>query len=185
LKNKANISNIKELLDYVNQGKQPGFVFFWGHTSKQTVLNKTCLSQWYETTFSIDQKLYPTAEHFMMAAKARLFADFLAEGKILKANNPGLAKGLGRKVQGFDSKRWFAHRTEIVVQANLAKFGQNPTLKKYLLGTGTKILVEASPVDKIWGVGLAEDNPDIYNPNKWQGLNLLGFALMQVRDQLD
>lgn len=70
------------------------------------------------------------------------------------------------------------------MQGNIAKFSQHPELKAYLLGTGNRILVEASPVDKIWGVGLAKDDGKIHNPLNWQGLNLLGFALMQVRDEL-
>ena len=91
---------------------------------------------------------------------------------------------MGRDVKGFDDETWSRHRFEIVVRGNEAKFGQNEDLKAFLLSTGEDILVEASPVDRIWGIGLAEDDPCATNPAQWQGLNLLGFALMTVRSML-
>lgn len=97
---------------------------------------------------------------------------------------PEILKQLGREVQHFDAEVWDAHKFDIVVKGNLAKFGQNPDLRKYLLNTGERILVEASPFDRIWGVGMREDDKDILHPQKWFGLNLLGFALMVVRDEL-
>ena len=84
----------------------------------------------------------------------------------------------------FDEKIWNEKRFDIVVQGSIAKFSQNPALKDFLLNTGGRILVEASPVDKIWGIGMAQDDDHIDNPLKWQGLNLLGFSLMVVRDRL-
>ena len=86
----------------------------------------------------------------------------------------------------YDSKDevWNAHRFDIVCRANFAKFSQHADLKAFLLQTGNRILVEASPVDSIWGIGLAQDDPHAENPLQWQGLNLLGFALMKVRDQM-
>lgn len=120
----------------------------------------------------------------MMYRKVLLFGDSEAAQRLLSANNPGEAKAIGREVKGFDQASWDAHRFEIVVSGNLAKFSSNPALREFLLNTGNRVLVEASPVDKIWGVGLAEDNPACENPNLWKGANLLGFALMEVRDQL-
>ena len=120
----------------------------------------------------------------MMAEKARLFGDTKAEQKIISASNPGEAKKLGRSVLGFDDNLWFENRFSIVVNANVAKFSQNAELKTYLLGTGSRVLVEASPVDKIWGIGLAVNDAGFENPNLWKGENLLGFALMEVRSQL-
>lgn len=120
----------------------------------------------------------------MMAEKARLFGDLDSVAEILAAGNPGEAKKLGRAVRNFDEKIWRQNRSRIVVEANLLKFGQNPELAAFLLNTGGRVLVEASPVDRIWGIGLAADNPAAQNPNLWKGLNLLGFALMDVRGRL-
>lgn len=120
----------------------------------------------------------------MMAEKAALFGDETTREEILRAPNPGAAKALGRKVRGFDEAAWIERRFSIVVAANEAKFGQNVELATFLKQTGSRVLVEASPVDRIWGVGLAADDEKIDNPNQWRGLNLLGFALMQVRESL-
>jgi ribA/ribD-fused uncharacterized protein len=68
-----------------------------------------------------------------------------------------------------------------VIQGNLAKFSQNPLLERFLLETGTRVLVEAAPRDLIWGIGLGQNDPRAQDPATWQGLNLLGFALMEVR----
>jgi ribA/ribD-fused uncharacterized protein len=173
-----------ELIDFVNRGNKVKYVFFWGHRKPESGVSKSCFSQWYESSFNVDGKQYQTAEHFMMAEKARLFGDFEAEKSILASANPGAAKKFGRNVLGFNEAIWINNRFEIVVKANIEKFGQNPELKEFLLNTGDRVLVEASPVDRIWGIGLAEDNRDIENPNNWKGLNLLGFALMEVRERL-
>jgi ribA/ribD-fused uncharacterized protein len=117
----------------------------------------------------------------MMAGKGRLFGDQDAFQKILAAAHPGEAKKLGRGVKGFDNQSWTDHRFQIVVDANVAKFGQNQALKDFLLTSADRILVEASPVDKIWGIGLAGDDSRAQDPERWQGLNLLGFALMEAR----
>lgn len=118
----------------------------------------------------------------MMAEKAALFDDQENRAQVLRAPTPNAAKALGRKVRGFNDKVWLQHRYDIVVRANQAKFSQNPQLNEYLLQTGSRVIVEASPVDNVWGIGLAQDSADANNPNLWKGLNLLGFALMQVRD---
>lgn len=120
----------------------------------------------------------------MMYQKAALFGDHSAVKRLLTASNPGEAKAIGREVLGFDQTKWDQHRFEIVVSVNMAKFSSDPALKEFLLNTGNRVLVEASPVDKIWGIGLAEDHPACENPNQWKGANHLGFALMEVRDQL-
>lgn len=162
------------------------WLFFWGHTaSRDGAVSKACFSQWWEKhAFTHNGIRYATAEHFMMAEKARLFGDLEATAGILNAGSPALAKKLGRTIEGFDEGVWLEARWKIVVQGNLLKFGQHTELKEFLLRTGERILVEASPVDAIWGIGLAADHPDVGNPRKWKGLNLLGFALMQVRYQL-
>lgn len=120
----------------------------------------------------------------MMAAKARLFDDHRTCAQILAAGHPQEAKRLGRHVQGFDEAIWEQHRSAIVVQGNVAKFTQHAALRHFLLQTGEQVLVEASPVDRLWGIGLAADNPAATQPAQWPGLNLLGFALMQVRAQI-
>ena len=161
------------------------FLFFWGYQVRDDgQLGPSCLSQWWPAEFTVDGLPYPTAEHYMMAEKARLFGDDEVLERVLQAAEPSQAKALGRKVSGFDSTRWEARRLEIVIAGNLAKFGQHADLRAYLLGTSPKRLVEASPVDRIWGIGLAADDPRASDPSQWQGLNLLGEALMRVREKL-
>ena len=161
------------------------FVFFWGHQAPEGGgVGPSCLSQWWPAPFSVDGIAYPTAEHFMMAEKARLFGDADVEGRVLAAGTPKAAKALGREVQPFDSAKWDGARFDAVVRGNIAKFSQNPHLQRFLESTGDAVLVEASPVDAIWGIGLAEDDPRARRPVQWRGLNLLGFALMEVRARL-
>ncbi|MEZ4680734.1 MAG: NADAR family protein [Caldilineaceae bacterium] len=147
-------------------------------------IGKWCLSQWFPAPFVIDDVTYPTAEHFMMAEKARLFGDEATLAQILAAPHPGAAKALGRQVQGFDDALWAEQRFDIVVRGNQGKFGQNKALHTYLRNTDDKIFVEASPTDTIWGIGLAETDQRVHDPRQWRGSNLLGFALMQVRAEL-
>jgi ribA/ribD-fused uncharacterized protein len=120
----------------------------------------------------------------MMAEKARLFGDQNTRAKILKAGSPKAAKQLGRQVKNFEEEVWEESRFQFVVEGNYAKFNQNPGLGEFLLDTGNKVLVEASPVDRIWGIGLAADDERAMNPEEWRGLNLLGFALMEVRRRI-
>ncbi len=135
-------------------------------------------------SFVVDGLLYPTAEHWMMAEKARLFGDEESEAEILEARDPKTAKALGRSVRGFDGEVWDEHCREIVTRGNVEKFGQNEALRKFLLGTAGAVLVEASPYDRIWGIGLRQSDKHASNPVEWRGTNLLGFALMDVREQL-
>jgi ribA/ribD-fused uncharacterized protein len=120
----------------------------------------------------------------MMASKARLFGDSATFERILAASHPKQAKDLGRLIADFDEAVWLAHRFDLVVAGNHANFSQHPELAEFLLGTGQRVLVEASPVDRIWGIGLAADSTDAASPDRWRGLNLLGFALMMVRYSL-
>jgi ribA/ribD-fused uncharacterized protein len=174
-----------ELEAAVARGQRFDFLSFWGH--KQPAdgrLSTACLSQWYPAAFELDGHRYATAEHYMMAGKARLFGDEEAFERILQAKSPGAAKSLGRKVRGFDDRTWDEKRFEIVVAGSLGKFGQNAALGRFLLETGRRVLVEASPVDRIWGIGLAKDDPAADRPSAWRGHNLLGFALMAARQRL-
>lgn len=163
----------------------PEYLFFWGHRiPRDGSITKNCLSQWYPSPFKLGGISYLTAEHFMMAAKARLFGDEATEQKIVTCPDPDSAKRLGRKVKNFDEAVWKMHRFEFVTQGNHAKFSQNRGLADFLKASSSRILVEASPLDRIWGIGLAHDHPDAPAPERWPGLNLLGFALMEVRATL-
>jgi ribA/ribD-fused uncharacterized protein len=180
------IQNMEELIRLVESGKKVTYLFFWGHqpTMDGSITN-SCLSNWYQAPFASDGIIYPTTEHYMMAKKALLFHDPQTYQEILEAKTPKEAKELGRKVNGYRDEVWNVHRQEIVVAGNEAKFSQHPDLKQFLLSTRNTVLVEASPYDRIWGIGMAADQQDIDNPKAWKGLNLLGFALMEVRNRLD
>jgi hypothetical protein len=181
----ADTRTVDELLAFVVDGGQPDFLTFWGHRPPTAGgVGKGCLSQWWPVDFTVDGAAYASAEHFMMAAKALLFDDTETADRIRQAPHPGAAKALGREVVGFDEQRWAERRFDLVVAGNLAKFGQHADLRDFLLGTGSKVLVEASPQDAIWGIGLAADDDRAASPEHWPGLNLLGFALMEVRHRL-
>ena len=161
------------------------YLFFWGHTPRQDgLVTSSCLSQWWICNFEHEGIVFKSAEQWMMYQKAILFNDSKIADQILKSKTPGEAKALGRNVSNFDLQIWMDHRMKIVIEGNQLKFSQNEELKSFLLNTKERILIEASPVDEIWGVGLSSDSNDIQNPNTWRGLNLLGFALMEVRDLL-
>ncbi|MCP2165644.1 NADAR family protein [Goodfellowiella coeruleoviolacea] len=174
---------VADLLAVIRAGVRPKYVFFWGHQPGRDV-GASCLSQWWPAEFTVGGHTYPSAEHHMMAAKAELFGDTETAARIRRAAHPGEAKALGRQVRGFVEQRWVDRRFEIVVAGNLAKFGQHAELRAFLLGTGDRVLVEASPLDRIWGIGLAAGDERAGEPEAWQGQNLLGFALMEVRDRL-
>ncbi len=170
------------LVEAVRSGIKLDYLFFWGHVPKPgNTIAKECLSQWWPANFVVDGEPYPTAEHFMMAGKARLFGDEAALSRILRAPTPAEAKKLGRQVRGFDEALWNAAAFDLVVRGNTEKFRQNPELADFLLGTENLVLVEASPVDRIWGIGLAANDPGASDPQKWLGRNLLGFALTATR----
>jgi ribA/ribD-fused uncharacterized protein len=175
-----------DLILAIQKGFHPKWVFFWGHKPNMDgSITKSCFSQWWGGhPFEIDGLRYPTAEHFMMAEKARLFRDEANLSAILTAKSAAAAKKLGRQVTGFNEETWLKHRWEIVVRGNSAKFSQYPELARFLRQTGQRVIVEASPHDSIWGIGLAADHPNAERPQDWMGLNLLGFALMKVREQL-
>lgn len=161
------------------------FVFFWGHTDRLgTGVGKQCLSQWYMAPMTIDGVCYNCMEQYLMAEKARKFGDDDTESRIMAEYNQMAIKKLGRQVAGYDDEIWKADRQAISVRGNIYKFAQNPKLKEFLLSTGDKILVEASPKDRIWGIGLDENDQDATVPARWKGENLLGFALMEVREHL-
>ncbi|MGW7444526.1 NADAR family protein [Kitasatospora sp. NPDC054795] len=181
----AAVRSREELTALMADGLRPKWVMFWGHTERKGGgTRQECLSQWWPGEFTVDRLTYTSAEHWMMAGKARMFGDEEIARRVLAARTPAEAKKLGRLVKDFDDEVWAAGRFELVVAGNVAKFGQDEALRDYLLGTGDRVLVEASPLDRIWGIGLAADDIRAQQPAEWRGLNLLGFALMEARARL-
>lgn len=161
------------------------FLFFWGHQpSKDGSITASCFSQWWISPFEYEGQVYRSAEHWMMAGKARLFNDSVTLAAILNAHTPAEAKKWGRAVRNFDPDIWDAGKFQLVVKGNWLKFSQHEALKDFLLQTGNRVIVEASPVDPVWGIGMAVTDAGVEQPGNWKGENLLGFALMEVRDQL-
>lgn len=173
----------EKIIERIESGENLKYLLFWGH-QKSDRITKSCFSQWYESEFEVNGIKFLTAEHYMMAEKALLFDDEEIYHEIINSEKAGKVKELGRKVKNFDQKIWEENRFEIVVRGNMNKFSQNRELAEFLKNTGNRILVEASPVDNIWGIGLAQNDENIENPYLWNGLNLLGYALMETRDRL-
>jgi ribA/ribD-fused uncharacterized protein len=181
----TSVRGVADLRVVMARGERVKFLFFWGHRPEPDGrIGAGCLSQWWPAPFTVDDLVFATAEHYMMWRKATLFGDHAAARRILDASHPHAAKTLGGRVTGFDQELWEEHRVPIVVAGNLAKFRQHRPLATFLVNTGERVLVEASPIDQIWGIGLARDDPAATEPGRWRGLNLLGFALMQVRESL-
>lgn len=124
-------------------------------------------------------------EQYMMAEKARIMGDEDTRMQILATENPKDIKALGRRVKNFDPKKWDENKVSVVTLGNYHKFCQNEELKAFLRSTENKVLVEASPYDTIWGIGLGADAPEAKRPELWKGTNLLGFALMKIRERLN
>lgn len=150
------------------------YEFFWGGP----------FSQWAESNFTIDGVTFNTCEQWMMYNKAKLFGDIETLQSIMDTPFPNEQKALGRKVKNFDDAKWMEVAYDIVVEGNRAKFNQNPKLMKDLEDTCGKLLVEASPYDKRWGIGMAAGDPGIEDPVNWKGDNLLGKAITQVRIEI-
>jgi len=150
------------------------FTFFWSGP----------FSNWHPSPFHIDNIWYNSGEQWMMAEKAKLFGDKETLAKIMSAVDPREQKAYGRQVKNFDKAKWSAEAPERVFKGCLAKFEQNEDLKKIILSTVGTTLVEASPEDKIWGIGLRKDDPRAQSRETWLGTNWLGETLMRVRDVL-
>ena len=160
-------------------------LLFWGHhPQRDGTVTRSCLSQWWQSDFESYGVRYCCAEQYMMAQKARLFGDDQILERILSSNDPAQMKKLGRQIRRFDAQLWDRVKYSIVLNGNWKKFSQSPELRRFLLSTRENILVEASPYDTIWGIGLSVDQPKSLHPDQWRGENLLGFALMEVRDEL-
>lgn len=150
------------------------FTFFWNGT----------FSQWKHSPFTLDGVKYNCAEQYMMQQKALFFKDEKIAKEIMLTTSPHDQKALGRKVKGFDPYEWSKVAKDIVYKGSYAKYTQNPELKKELMETEGTTLVEASPYDKIWGIGLGEFDPKAQDRTQWDGLNWLGEVLTELRENL-
>ncbi len=175
----------KTIKEQAEKGKKMKYLMFWGHQpSKDGSITASCFSQWWVSKFEVNGNTFRSAEHWMMWEKANLFEDVDIAKQILECKSPAQAKAFGRKVTGFQPEVWDAHKYEIVKKGSYHKFSQNDELKEFLLNTRKRVLVEASPVDPVWGIGMAKDHLHAEIPSKWRGEILLGIALMEVRDEL-
>ena len=167
------------LIDDVTPFIPFGFVCFWKPTQPLGVF-----SNWSDTPFVHNNEHFATSEHYMMAEKARLMGDEDTRRKILADPSPSVAKKLGQSVKPWDEAKWLQHRCRIMYEACRAKFSYSPELLAQLMATGDKVLVEASSLDRIWGIGMIASDPSAVIPAQWKGLNLLGKVLMKVREDL-
>lgn len=152
------------------------YLYFWKPDDEHGIF-----SNWYECPYTHNNILFNTSEHYLMYEKAILMNDLTIAAKIITCDSPKRAQQLGRMIKNWDEDKWVQNRENIMFNALKAKFDNNPALKNYLLNTNNKILVEASPVDKIWGIGLNKHDA-AKNPGVFKGLNLLGKSLMNLRD---
>ena len=153
-----------------------GLYFFWGGEC----------SNWYKSNFSLDGMSFNCVEQFMMYKKAQTFGDQSIATQIMETSDPSFQKKLGRKVANFDATIWSNVSRDIVFRGLMAKFTQNKSLNKFLMSFDPMVtFVEASPYDKIWGIGLGEDDPRAINPNQWLGTNWLGDLITEVRGCLE
>ncbi len=169
----SDFPNLKEAMEHLNFSEH---TFFVSEISP--------LSQHYKAEFyGKDGVVYNCAEQYMMYQKALLFGDMQTAEEILKEDNPREQKKLGRAVTPFDQATWDRECMRIVLEANYAKFSQNPELLEQLLATAGTLIVEANPRDDIWGIGMSETQARKVTPEQWRGQNLLGKILTILREQ--
>lgn len=142
------------------------------------------LSNWYPSVFALDGVTFSSMEQYMMYRKAVCFGDEKVAAKILATEDVAEIKAFGRLVSGYEESLWNGVRQIVVYEGLLAKFSQNPDLMEQLKYTGSAVLAECAVKDRIWGIGLSMHDPDRLERAKWQGQNLLGYALMMVREKL-
>ena len=142
------------------------------------------LSNWYPSVFTVSDTEFSSMEQYMMYQKAVCFKDEEIAAMILKTNDPAEIKQLGRSVHNYSDHVWNGIRQIIIYEGLLTKFSQNDHLLRQLKDTGDAVLAECAVKDRIWGIGLSMSDPDRLDINKWKGQNLLGFALMMVRNRL-
>jgi ribA/ribD-fused uncharacterized protein len=142
------------------------------------------LSNWYKSGFVVDNITFSSMEQYMMYKKAMCFHDGKIAKKILAIDDVAQIKELGRLVSNYNESYWNGVRQIIIFEGLLEKFSQNEDLKEKLKATGNEMLAECAVRDRIWGIGLSMKDPDRFEVNKWNGQNLLGYALMMVRERL-
>jgi ribA/ribD-fused uncharacterized protein len=173
------------LIDMFDKGESPEVIFFWDNINKKNAKQgEYMLSQWYQSPFSVNEIVYHSAAHWMMARKALLFGDRETYRRIIRADRLDEVRSLSRSIANFDETKWSECKYEIVREGNFHKFNQSKKLRAYLLSTGSAVLAEANPSDNVWGIGLSKDAKNVTDPYTWEGLNLLGFAIMEVREYL-
>lgn len=178
-------TNLEELRQAFSRSPEAfDFVFFTDSGTVADPPTRSCLSQWGTASYEHGGSKFHSSEQAFMHGKALLFGDEDSASRILATRTSWMARELGSRVRGFDEATWEHHRFEVAVAANLPKFANLPALREYLLSTGDSILVEASATDRVWGNGLDEFDRHARDPLHWPGLNLLGFALMEVRRRL-
>jgi len=160
-----------------------GYVFFYSHRNGTP---EDVLSQFYPSSFTVQGITFPTSEHYMHYQKAVMFCDTATAQKILSTSDPSEAKKLGRRVRPFNGQVWDDRSMQIVYDANMAKFTQNPKLLEIITSIRYqgKFFVEASPYDKIWGIGMRQSEARTLQPSQWKGQNKLGRVLTAVRDNI-
>ncbi|KAK8865303.1 hypothetical protein M9Y10_010843 [Tritrichomonas musculus] len=183
------IYSLEKLQQVWREGQRFPFIFFWQSTKEDVQrdqYNQTCCNQWFPSEFTDESgKKYNCCEQYMMAHKAILFNDNETLDKILRCNDPRRIKRLGREIKPFDPVKWNQNDQEIVFRGNMYKFTQIEKCKNFILSVPRNaIFVEASPLDKKWGIKLAADDPRASNPLEWKGTNYLGFQITRVRDYL-
>lgn len=154
------------------------YVFFWDGP----------FSNWYPAIFHMDTGnaqydavRFSSSEQAMMFFKAHAFDDVESAAAILATQSPREQKAIGRAVKNFDSKIWDSVCIDVVTRILVCKFRASPYLKDVLLNTKNKHIVEASPFDTVWGIGMGVKNPDILDVSAWKGKNYLGICLMHTR----
>jgi ribA/ribD-fused uncharacterized protein len=160
--------------------RRPKFVFFW----KPDDARVGFLSNWSRSSFELEGERFANVEQYVMWRKATTFGDSVTAARILESGNPARVKALGRQVRAFDDAVWHTARVSAAFDGNAAKYGQSTDLRDRLLETRGRILAEASPHDRIWGIGLDVEDPRCRTVARWRGENVLGFVLMAVRDTL-
>jgi ribA/ribD-fused uncharacterized protein len=153
-------------------------------TEKFTLFWKSKLSQWHMVDFVVDGVKYNCAEQYMMSEKAKLFGDLEMYRKIMATKSPKEQQDYGRQVKNFDIDIWNENARKIVFRGNMARFTQNEEQKKHIMSTDGTTLVEASPYDRVWGIGLSKDDPASHCRDTWRGKNWLGEVLTLVREEI-
>ncbi|MBB1509960.1 NADAR family protein [Tessaracoccus sp. MC1756] len=177
--------SVSELRTAFAAGAGLDLLLFHGHVPEHPgQVDNGCLSEHYPAPFESDGELFRTVEHYIAWRKATLFGDKHSAQRVLRAEAPTTARAIGRTVRPFNDEVWKSHRFDVAVAANVAKFAADPQLADHLRSTGRSVLVNASPIDRVWGIGLSADDPAAQDPTRWPGLNIQGFALMEARRRL-